>query len=191
MDLSRDIDIDNLQESIEFQLYDTPTLMPHQHQSTFNFDSFVIDIGSDDEEPLPYSSPLVCSNPIKLEPPSYSFEHYAVSVSPANHIKKLFDTNRKTTSILEEELKSRKSRLPFTQLQKETLDRWIMQHSEHPYPTQNEINALAQKTGLNVKQIRTYFVNARTRGKVKQLYKPKRGDQRFVTSPFFGYISKP
>ena len=43
------------------------------------------------------------------------------------------------------------------------LRNWFDCHTENPYPSEVEKDELAQKTGLNVGQISTWFVNARAR----------------------------
>lgn len=43
------------------------------------------------------------------------------------------------------------------------LKQWLIEHTEHPYPTENEKNSLGDKTGLTINQISNWFINARRR----------------------------
>jgi hypothetical protein len=45
------------------------------------------------------------------------------------------------------------------------LEQWLENHSEKPYPTKDEKTSLAQRTGLAVAQVSTWFANARRRYK--------------------------
>lgn len=48
-----------------------------------------------------------------------------------------------------------------------TLKTWLRDHSEHPYPTEEQKDELKQSTGLNRTQISNWLANARRRGKVR------------------------
>jgi hypothetical protein len=43
------------------------------------------------------------------------------------------------------------------------LREWLSDHKKHPYPTEDEKDALASKTGLSLNQISNWFINARRR----------------------------
>lgn len=47
-----------------------------------------------------------------------------------------------------------------------TLKQWLASHQHHPYPTEDEMTALQQRTGLNKAQLTNWFANARRRGKL-------------------------
>ena len=51
-----------------------------------------------------------------------------------------------------------------------TLKGWLDEHADHPYPTNEQKEALRDQTGLNRVQISNWLANARRRGKVR----PKR-----------------
>ena len=57
--------------------------------------------------------------------------------------------------------KPRRHRL--NKVQKTCLNNWLIAHQSDPYPTSEEIKALAAETLLSDKQVRTWFNNARTR----------------------------
>lgn len=40
---------------------------------------------------------------------------------------------------------------------------WLYTHVDNPYPTQSEKDAMAEDTGLTIKQINNWFINARRR----------------------------
>jgi hypothetical protein len=47
------------------------------------------------------------------------------------------------------------------------LKNWLSSHSRHPYPTEEEKDALQRLTGLNKTQITNWLANARRRGKIR------------------------
>lgn len=48
-----------------------------------------------------------------------------------------------------------------------TLKSWLAAHQQHPYPRDDDMMVLQQKTGLNQAQLANWFANARRRGKVQ------------------------
>ena len=60
------------------------------------------------------------------------------------------------------------------------LKNWLMSHNRHPYPSDEEKEALQRQTGLNKTQITNWLANARRRGKVQA---PR------STSPHVGNLS--
>ncbi|KAJ5112587.1 hypothetical protein N7532_000632 [Penicillium argentinense] len=62
-----------------------------------------------------------------------------------------------------------------------TLRSWLYQHQSHPYPTEQERVDLEQQTGLNKRQILTWFTNARRR-KLPRNFHPPEGDSTNLTS---------
>jgi len=46
--------------------------------------------------------------------------------------------------------------------------RWYMFHSDHPYPTREEKERLALESGLEYRQVETWFINRRSRCKRKR-----------------------
>ncbi|OHT11191.1 hypothetical protein TRFO_01118 [Tritrichomonas foetus] len=59
--------------------------------------------------------------------------------------------------------KSTKQRQNFTEKQRTILNRYLQTHSNNPYAGSNEVSKLAELTGLQPRQIRTYFTNKRMR----------------------------
>ncbi|KAI9932160.1 hypothetical protein ASPWEDRAFT_110288 [Aspergillus wentii DTO 134E9] len=47
------------------------------------------------------------------------------------------------------------------------LKTWLYEHSQHPYPTEQEKDELEQRTGLKRAQVSNWLANARRRGKVR------------------------
>ena len=45
----------------------------------------------------------------------------------------------------------------------DTLKAWLLEHADHPYPTEDEKRAFCDFTGLDICQISNWFVNARRR----------------------------
>jgi hypothetical protein len=43
------------------------------------------------------------------------------------------------------------------------LRKWLFEHTENPYPTEDEKQILMQQTNLNLKQVNNWFINARRR----------------------------
>ncbi|XP_014552844.1 hypothetical protein COCVIDRAFT_41052 [Bipolaris victoriae FI3] len=68
------------------------------------------------------------------------------------------------TSVLRPKLGSRFSREVIR-----TLKDWLAVHHQHPYPNENEMLALQNRTGLNKAQLTNWFANARRRGKVQSV----------------------
>lgn len=48
-----------------------------------------------------------------------------------------------------------------------TLKNWLAAHQQHPYPRDDDMMLLQQRTGLNQAQLANWFANARRRGKVQ------------------------
>jgi hypothetical protein len=48
------------------------------------------------------------------------------------------------------------------------LKTWLLDHADHPYPTEEEKRAFCDFTGLDICQISNWFVNARRRILVPQ-----------------------
>jgi hypothetical protein len=48
-----------------------------------------------------------------------------------------------------------------------TLKNWLAAHQQNPYPRDDDMMALQQRTGLNQAQLANWFANARRRGKVQ------------------------
>ncbi len=57
--------------------------------------------------------------------------------------------------------KKRRSKLPESAIV--MLKNWILDHREHPYPTEEEKAVMCQQTGLTMNQINNWFTNARRR----------------------------
>lgn len=45
----------------------------------------------------------------------------------------------------------------------DVLKRWYVEHAQYPYPTEEEKRSLSFQTNLNLRQISTWFINARRR----------------------------
>ena len=77
---------------------------------------------------------------------------------------------RSTLNMNEEsgslERKARKTGTRFSREAVRTLKNWLNEHSDHPYPTDDEKNHLKMATGLKRSQISNWLANARRRGKV-------------------------
>jgi hypothetical protein len=58
----------------------------------------------------------------------------------------------------------------FPQAAVKTLKQWMLQHIDHPYPTEEDKELLAQQTGLNIGQVSNWMANTRRRQKAR----PKR-----------------
>jgi hypothetical protein len=50
-----------------------------------------------------------------------------------------------------------------------TLKNWLAAHQQHPYPRNEDMMLLQQRTGLNQAQLTNWFANARRRGKVQSI----------------------
>lgn len=64
----------------------------------------------------------------------------------------------------------KKSAARFSREVVRTLKNWLREHSQHPYPTEQEKDELEQHTGLNRIQICNWLANARRRGKQRDEY---------------------
>ncbi|KAF2846724.1 hypothetical protein T440DRAFT_501592 [Plenodomus tracheiphilus IPT5] len=63
-----------------------------------------------------------------------------------------------------------------------TLKNWLAVHQQHPYPNEDEMNALQERTGLNKAQLTNWFANARRRGKVQGI-RPASPQVNIQTNP--------
>lgn len=73
------------------------------------------------------------------------------------------DTKSKARTAGTKSGNHRESRNNFTPKQRETLNKWLVEHSSMPYPSQKEIQSLSTLTGLTIRQIRVYLTNGRIR----------------------------
>jgi len=62
------------------------------------------------------------------------------------------------------------------------LETWLVEHRDTPYVSTHEQDQLKARTGLRRSQIKTWFANARKRGRVESLLRPSTG-LPFVLSP--------
>jgi len=70
-------------------------------------------------------------------------------------------TTKSAESKRSKKMKRRRGHFPKTTT--DLLKRWLFEHLEHPYPTEEEKAVLAEDTGLTVKQINYWFTNSRRR----------------------------
>lgn len=64
-----------------------------------------------------------------------------------------------------------------------TLKDWLAVHQQHPYPSENEMLLLQNRTGLNKAQLTNWFANARRRGKVQSVRSRSPQGREKPTSP--------
>jgi hypothetical protein len=64
-----------------------------------------------------------------------------------------------------------------------TLKTWLAAHQQHPYPKEDDMMILQQKTGLNQAQLTNWFANARRRGKIQGLRPASPQVRSSLTSP--------
>lgn len=57
--------------------------------------------------------------------------------------------------------RERRSRANYSQDVKRILVDWFKDHLHHPYPTEDERQALCEATGLSRKQLRVWFIDTR------------------------------
>lgn len=70
----------------------------------------------------------------------------------------------------DEDRAARKSGIRFSRAAVKLLTDWVVSHSDHPYPTDDEKIELRKRTGLTESQVNNWLANARRRKK----HKPKR-----------------
>ncbi|KAE8154522.1 hypothetical protein BDV25DRAFT_171772 [Aspergillus avenaceus] len=63
--------------------------------------------------------------------------------------------------------KERKNGTRFSRETVRVLKTWLSRHNDYPYPTEEEMIELTERTGLTSTQIRNWFANARRRGKAR------------------------
>ena len=113
---------------------------------------------------MPTSSPLYSLPPLYLDS---GFDlgprptvNAPLSLEPllefVRHSQSQAAANRRTGN-------GRERRANFTPKQRETLNKWLVDHSRMPYPSNNEIESLSALTGLTTRQIRVYLTNGRIR----------------------------
>lgn len=64
-----------------------------------------------------------------------------------------------------------------------TLKNWLAAHQNHPYPREDDMMLLQQRTGLNHAQLANWFANARRRGKVEGARPASPQVRRSLTGP--------
>jgi hypothetical protein len=137
--------------------FDLQSLMDAQELSlapgVFDYES-MMDPGSH----LASNSQGLSNNKVALETEYFATDH--------NECGNLQSTQAAST---DQGAKPPKHRKEFTRLPKSStriLKDWFISHSSHPYPTEKEKGMLQDQTGLTVRQISHWFVNARRRGNV-------------------------
>jgi hypothetical protein len=84
-----------------------------------------------------------------------STQKRTVTTSPA--------TTESFSEIDEQQQQSKKRRGNLPKPVTDVLRNWLIQHIQHPYPTETEKLELMQQTGLSLNQISNWFINARRR----------------------------
>lgn len=109
-----------------------------------------LEFNPEDTQPFPNSSPAsMFSHDVEV------LAIYHTSHKEKHHHNLVLKDSRKP-----EIFKQRKN---FGEETSKILKKWLSDHKEYPYPSLDQLNNLCQLTGLSSKQIRTYFVNNRSR----------------------------
>jgi len=90
--------------------------------------------------------------PVRHSPPQpkYPMSNNSLSSTPPPHTQQMMNT-------------STKKRQNFPREVTQILMEWLIAHYDHPYPSEQEKEALGQRVGLKVSQICGWFINARRR----------------------------
>ena len=75
-----------------------------------------------------------------------------------NEVPDIPELEIKNPQVKREEIKTH-----FSPEIKTILRTWLQNNASHPFPSRNEKEILCQKTGLNIRQINNWFINARRR----------------------------
>lgn len=89
-----------------------------------------------------------------------TFESQSVSDQSFNHSSL---REQGGLSLFPPPTRSKPHRQRLNKVQKTCLNGWLLAHQSHPYPTAEEVSALAALTFLTEKQVRTWFNNTRSR----------------------------
>ncbi|KAI8147467.1 homeobox KN domain-containing protein, partial [Fennellomyces sp. T-0311] len=89
--------------------------------------------------------------------------HTSPPPSPLQHRQSLSKPHSPDRHYYQQQqpLRKRRGNLPKTVTA--VLKQWLIDHCQHPYPTEEEKIALRNKTGLTLNQISNWFINARRR----------------------------
>ncbi|KAI9487608.1 MAG: hypothetical protein EXX96DRAFT_553949 [Benjaminiella poitrasii] len=79
------------------------------------------------------------------------------------HKNKKLKTKPSTTTMTQPNNNGRKRRGNLPKNVTAMLKQWLIEHSRHPYPTEEEKRGLRLKTNLTLNQISNWFINARRR----------------------------
>lgn len=121
----------------------SPTLSCSQFQSHFKDDV-------DSSQTIVNSSPSTMSHP-------------NVEIITLYHNNKKTSNNHLYVLKGDKKMDIFRHRKNFSEIASNILKNWLLENKENPYPTTSQLNYLVQITGLTNKQIRTYFVNNRSR----------------------------
>jgi hypothetical protein len=80
-----------------------------------------------------------------------------------NNINNNNNNDKKPKLVRLKSSNGRKRRGNLPKIVTAILKQWLVDHSRHPYPTEDEKRALKQKTNLTLNQISNWFINARRR----------------------------
>jgi Homeobox KN domain len=87
----------------------------------------------------------------------------AVLYALAGNLKKRAEMCVEVLSVMDFDKKKQSKKVMLTTAQRRELMNWYTSHPVHPYPTRSEKEHLSKVTGMNLKQIENWFINARRR----------------------------
>lgn len=110
---------------------------------------------------------MFCENLLKQDESSASEQKSTAGQTKNNSSSNLTDgddnTGKQTKSCLKARTRETKKCSRLTKRNQQLLREWLLEHADHPFPSDDEKDMLCLRTGLTLAKLNTWFSNSRRR----------------------------